>query len=220
MAKINTWTKCGWAALVVAVLMAGCETSSLNNEGDVSLAQLQGAPAPTVNPQPNPTPTPTPTPTTNTTGNTTGNTTSTNDPVNPGFPAAIDGPIHWLNTDVSGWSQTASLDAHVSGGTISMPYSKARSWPARDGVNANPWVIVKWSDGQWYAATFEYFKFGQTSKPVGVLDGSKGPHIQGSPLNRWNPHSGEKFYLMVSGLARSSARNVQERSNASLVTWP
>jgi hypothetical protein len=181
------------------------------------LAELQGiAPTTTPTPPPPTAPTPTPTPSTNSTGN----TTSTNAPANPGFPAAIDSPIHWLNTDVSGWSQTASLDASIDGGTIHMPYSKSRSWPARDGLNANPWVIVKWSDGQWYAATFEYFKFGQTSKPVGVLDGSKGPHIQGSPLNRWHPHSGEKFYLMVSGLARSSTRNVQERSNADLVTWP
>ena len=218
MAIIKTWMTCGWASLAVAALVAGCETSSLNNEGNISLAELQGIVPATVTPATNTvSPTPATPPATDTPGETTPNPSA---PVNPGFPAAIDGPIHWLNTDVSGWSQTASLSASVGGGTINMPYSKSRSWPARDGVNANPWVIVKWKDGQWYAATFEYFKFGQTSKPVGVLDGSKGPHIQGSPLNQWNPSHGEKFYLMVSGLARSSARNVQERSNPSLVTWP
>ncbi|NLG33962.1 MAG: hypothetical protein GX548_01270 [Lentisphaerae bacterium] len=100
-----------------------------------------------------------------------------------------------------------------------MPYSKSKVWPAVDGLNANPWVIVN-LDGQWYAATFEYFRFGQTSKPAGVLDGSKGDHIQVSPLNKWRPRSGERFGLMVSGLARASGRNVRERSNIVMVTWP
>ena len=227
MASIKSWMKCGWAVLAAAGLAAGCETSSLDNEGDISLAELQGtAPAPAPTPTGNTTtnaPGPT---TTNTTGgtsttNSTGGT-ATNEVANPGFPAAIDGPIHWLHTDVSRWSQTASLEASVGGGTISMPYSKSRTWPARDGVNANPWAIVKMSDGQWYAATFEWLKFGQTSKPMSVLSQTegKGDHFKVSPLSSWRPHSGEKFYLMVSGLARSKSRNVQERSNVSLVTWP
>lgn len=217
MAKITTGTKIGWASLVVAALAAGCELSSMENQGDITLAELEGAAPSPVNTATN-TPAPTPAPATNTTGN----TPSTNAPANPGFPAAIDSPIHWLNTDVSGWAQTASLDASVGGGTINMPYSKSRVWPARDGVNANPWAIVKMSDGQWYAATFEWLKYGQTSKPMCVLShcGGKGDHFKVPPLSSWTPHSGEKFYIMVSGLARSKSRNVQERSNVSLVTWP
>jgi len=132
---------------------------------------------------------------------------------------AIHGSIIWLHTDVSGWAVTASLNASVSGGTIHMPYSKAKVWPAVDGLNANPWVIAN-LNGQWYAATFEYFRHGQTSKPAGVLDGSKGDHIQVSPLNRWRPRSGERIGLMVSGLARANSRNVRERSNIVMVTWP
>ena len=88
-----------------------------------------------------------------------------------------------------------------------------------DGLNANPWVIVNYN-GQWYAATFEYFRQGQTSKPVGVLDGSLGDHIKVSPLNQWRPRSGERIGLMVSGLARAGERNVRERSNIVMVTWP
>ena len=132
---------------------------------------------------------------------------------------AISGPITWLHTDVSDWAVTASLQASVSGGAINVPYSKARVWPAVDGVNANPWVIVN-LNGQWHAATFEYLRHGQTSKPVGVLDGSKGDHIKVSPLNRWRPRSGERIGLMVSGLARGGMRNVRERSNIVMVTWP
>ena len=75
-------------------------------------------------------------------------------------------------------------------------------------------------NGQWYAATFEWLRQGQTSKPKGVLDGSMGDHIKVPPLNRWRPRSGERIGLMVSGLARTKMRNVQERSNVSMVTWP
>ncbi len=140
-------------------------------------------------------------------------------PVDGSFPAEITGPIHWLHTDVSGWPQTAALSASVGGGVINMPYDKARVWFAKDGLNANPWVFVN-QNGQWYAATFEYFRHGQTSKPVGVLNGALGDHIKVPPLNRWRPRSGERIGLMVSGLARSNLRNVRERSNVVMVTWP
>ena len=133
--------------------------------------------------------------------------------------SGIPGSIKWLHTDVSSWPVTASLSASVNGGTINVPYSKSRVWPEVDGVNANPWVIVN-LNGQWYAATFEYLRVGQTSKPTGVLDGSMGDHIKVSPLNSWRPRSGERFGLMVSGLARAQQRNVRERSNIVMVTWP
>ena len=139
------------------------------------------------------------------------------------WPAEIDGPITWLHTDVTEWPVTASMSASVGGGMIRFPYDKANVWPGVmiDGgaVNANPWVIVKF-EGRWYAATFEWLRPGQVSKPMGVLDGSRGDHIKVPPLNRWRPRSGERFGIMVSGLARSSQRNVLERSNVSMVTWP
>ena len=102
-----------------------------------------------------------------------------------------------------------------------MPYSKSKVWPTRDGVNANPWAIVN-INGQWYGGTFEYLRTGQTSKPMGVLakTGGYGDHFKVSPLSSWTPRSGERIGLMVSGLARGSMRNVQERSNISMVTWP
>ena len=206
MAKIGTWMKAGAAVLAVAAWTAGCETSTLNDEGTLSLEQLQGLAS------------------TNAVVAVNTNTTSSGETPTPGtttnglWPAEITGAIKWLHTDVSGWPVTASLSASV-GGTINMPYSKARVWPAVDGVNANPWVIVN-MNGQWYAATFEWFRHGQTSKPKGVLDGSMGDHIKVAPLNRWRPRSGERFGLMVSGLARTKMRNVQERSNVVMVTWP
>ena len=134
-----------------------------------------------------------------------------------GWPAEITGTIHWLDTDVSGWAQTASLNASVGGGTINLPYTQSKAWPAVDGANANPWAIVNYN-GQWYAATFEWLRYGQTAKPMTVL--SSGGHIKIPPLSGWRPHSGERIGLMVSGLARSTLRNVKERSNIVMVTWP
>ena len=86
-------------------------------------------------------------------------------------------------------------------------------------MNANPWVFAN-IGGQWYAGTFEWLRYGQTSKPKGVLDGSLGNHIKVSPMSSWYPRSGERIGLMVSGLARTSSRNVRERSNIVMVTWP
>ena len=137
------------------------------------------------------------------------------------FPEEITGPIHWLHTNVSDWPQTAALSANVGGGVIHMPYDKARVWFAKDGVNANPWVFVN-LNGQWYAATFEYLRHGQVSKPMDVLakTGGMGDHIKVAPLSGWRPRSGERIGLMVSGLARNQLRNVRERSNVVMVTWP
>ena len=209
VAKIETWMKAGFAAAAAAVLTVGCETSSLENEGTLTLAQLQGQQAPAAEAPATEAPaTEAPATEAPATESPSTETPATGTPTEGGWPAEITGSIKWLHTDVSSWPVTASLSASV-GGTINMPYSKARVWPAVDGVNANPWVIVN-MNGQWYAATFEWFRFGQTSKPKGVLDGSLGDHIKVSPLNRWRPRSGERFGLMVSGLARTKMRNVKD----------
>lgn len=219
MGNLNSQLTILLAVFLMLFGVAGCETSSLENEGSVSLAELEGestaaeeaaeeesADGETSD---------------SSDSETTATTSSSDDSAtdSSGWPAEIDGSIKWLHTNVSSWPVTASLSASVSSSTINMPYSKSKVWPAVDGLNANPWAIVK-INGQWYAGTFEYFRFGQTSKPVGVLDGSKGDHFKVSPLSSWRPSSGERFGIMVSGLARSNARNVKERSNVSMVTWP
>ena len=128
--------------------------------------------------------------------------------------------VTWLNTDVSSWKQTSTLSVSISGGTITLNYDKANTWPSGsvDGtkVNANPWVFVK-LDNKWYAATFEWLRPGQTSKPTSTVDGS---HINASPLSSWHPKSGETYGFMVSGLARSSTRNVTERTQVVMAKWP
>ena len=135
--------------------------------------------------------------------------------------------VKWLHANVRDWPQTAKLTANVDAKNINFPYDKAGVWPVatsgvEEGTNANPWVIVKWTDGKWYAATFGWLRKGQTAKPKWVLDRStgKGDHIKVSPLSNWKPKSGERFYVMVSGHARSTGRNVKERSDPVEIVWP
>ncbi len=128
--------------------------------------------------------------------------------------------VTWLHSNVSGWAQTANLSVRIGGGNITLSYDKARSWPGRNvrgaAVNANPWVFVNLG-GQWYAGTWEWFRVGQTSKPTTAVNGN---HIKQPPLSSWRPVSGQTYGFMVSGLARDSTRNVHERSNIVMVTWP
>ena len=134
--------------------------------------------------------------------------------------------VTWLHANVRDWPATAQMTASIGGGLIRFPYDKANVWPVatsgvEKGTNANVWAIPQ-INGRWYAATWEWLRQGQTSKPMWVLDKStgKGDHFKVSPLNNWRPRSGERFYLMVSGHARASGRNVQERSNPIPVVWP
>lgn len=194
----------GWAALAVAVWMAGCETSTLDDQGTLTLEQLQGLASTNA------------VVTVETNTPSTGETPSTGTTTNSLWPAEITGTVKFLNADVSNWAVTASLNASVSGGKVTLNYNKARVWPAADGVNANPWVFVN-LNGQWYAATWEYLRSGQTVKDMSGK--SWGEHIKVAPLSSWEPRPGERFGLMVSGLVRGGLSNVKERSNVSMVTW-
>jgi len=134
-------------------------------------------------------------------------------------PAGFAG-VRWLHTNVSAWPETASLSAGVSGSSVLLNYDKSRSWPSAFAggteVNANAWIFV-YRGGTWYAATWEWLRPGQTSKSTRAVAGD---HIKKSPLNDFSPVSGEYYGFMVSGLARDSTRNVQERSNVDMVRWP
>ena len=170
---------------------------------------------PSTDPTPTPTPVnpgdPTPTPDPN-------NTTPTPTPApnnNSSWPTNM-ANVEWLHTDVSGWAETASLNVSFSGDNINLKYNKANVWPEIDGVCANPWIFV-FQDGQWYAATWEWLRGGQTSKPKNVVNG---PHIKRSPLENFQPVSGQIYGFMVSGLCRDDRRNVRERSNIDWVRWP
>ena len=138
----------------------------------------------------------------------------------PEFPAGL----AWLHYNVSAWPVTTKLDAQIADGKILVPFDKTGVWPTKpaDGpVNANVWAIVN-VKGQWYAATWEWLKPNVAWKTAACLTKTqgKGDHFKVAPLNKWAPKSGERIGFMVSGLARSQARNVSERSNVDWVVWP
>jgi hypothetical protein len=150
-----------------------------------------------------------------------------NTPKPPPPPPPADDPIDlskvtWLHTNVSKWAVTADLKSvKIGSTTITLDYDKACVWPGQtvnDGpeVNANPWIFINLS-GTWYGATWEWLKTCQTVKNLYAVDGS---HIKMPPLDTWHPVSGEVYYFMVSGLARQTQRNVEERSNLVKVVWP
>ncbi len=143
-------------------------------------------------------------------------TPTPDEPSADAVPADFRGVVFLAHADPSGWAETSSLDVTVGGGTIRLNYDKATVWPSRGGVNANPWIFV-FQDGRWYAATFEWLKFGQTVKPIHTVAGN---HIKRSPLQNFRPRSGTLYGFMVSGLARDSTRNVEERTNVDMVRWP
>ncbi len=132
--------------------------------------------------------------------------------------------VIWLHHDVSGWEETATLSSvHFgAGSTICMDYDKADVWEGVNTVgayvNANPWIFIQ-RDGQWYAATWEWMRVGQTCKNQSAVAGD---HIKREPFESedWTPEPGEWYGFMLSGLARSPARNHEERSNVVMFQWP
>lgn len=144
-----------------------------------------------------------------------------NDSVNdssmfPGF-----GGVTWLHHNVSGWPETASLNASVRGSTLRLAYDKANVWPVGYPIGGvalvgNAWVFFQ-RDGKWYGGTFEWLKPGQIDKQKSAVNGGQIGH---SAASGWTPQSGEVYGFMVSGFARSRTRNIEERSNISWLTWP
>ena len=125
--------------------------------------------------------------------------------------------VRWLHTDVSDWRITSRItDVDISSSKICIEHTKAGDWPGST-VEGNPWIFAK-IDGRWYAATYEWLKSGQICK--GITRDNIGPHTKKEPIESWKPKSGELVGFMISGLARSSDRNVKERSQVVMIRWP
>ncbi len=150
----------------------------------------------------------------------------------PAFPPLLDlSRVTWLHTNVSGWPVTANLSTvRFSSTEICLDHDKTSTWTAVTiepdvDVNANPWAFI-WSPdvssygGQWYGATWEWMRPGNTCKGSYAVAGDhikQGPY---HPTSGWRASTGEVFYFMVSGLARSWERNQEERSDPVRTTWP
>lgn len=147
-----------------------------------------------------------------------GNPTGASD--DPGLPFKLS-EVTWLHSNVSTWPITSRLSSvKVGASTITLDFDKTNVWPGQNAasafVNANPWIFVQ-QGGKWYAATWEWMRPGQTTKNRKSV---KGDHIKKAPLQNFSPVSGQAYYFMVSGLARFSERNRQERTNIVKVIWP
>jgi hypothetical protein len=141
----------------------------------------------------------------------------------PSGPPELEDTI-WLHADVSDWPETSALaSVTIEGDQICLDYDQADAWPLYDlrgtEVVANPWIFI-WQDANWYAATWEWLRPGQTCKSVDAVSGS---HIKVEPFGEdsgWVPTSGQTYWFMVSGLGRWSERTVEERTNLVPLTWP
>lgn len=164
----------------------------------------------------------------------TGTTTGTTSPVggvtettSPNlYPGSVDqldlAAVNWLHTDVSSWPVTSKItDVEIGSSTISIDHTKAGEWPEMKygdiQVEGNPWVFVN-RNGQWYGATYDWLRPGQTEKQVSADD--IGENARQEPIASWEPQPGELVGFMVSTPARDSSRTSNERSNVVLTHWP
>lgn len=129
--------------------------------------------------------------------------------------------IVWLDTDVSDWEITSELSVRLSGSLIVYDQDGTSKWPAGYVIggylSGNPWVFI-YQNGVWYGTTHEWMRPNQTAKNKSSVDGG---HMK--KLNyfssSWKPTVGVEYGFMVSGLARSNVRNVEERTQIVLMTW-
>jgi hypothetical protein len=129
--------------------------------------------------------------------------------------------VKWLHADVSQWPITSDLEVRFSASSIVLDQDLTDRLSPGDSPDGpmvgNPWVVAQ-VDRQWFAATWEWLKRGQTSKSKAAVAGD---HCKASPLSgAWRPKSGEVVYIAVSGLARSKTRNASERTPFVRVVWP
>jgi hypothetical protein len=125
--------------------------------------------------------------------------------------------VVWLHPDVSGWEVTRTLNGvSFGGGLIHYSFGEPDPWPNVGGVNGNPWVFIN-IDGVWHGVTHEYMRRGYTTRGMNTVAPD---HFDSGVLHNYHPKSGTEYGFMVSGLARGSARNVSERSNIVMATWP
>ncbi len=112
--------------------------------------------------------------------------------------------------DVMSWPITqSSVQASVTDEHIVFEGYNAEQWTPGFGaknVNANTFVGYERADGTIYLYTWEYMPMGQ--------------NVRGKDFGGFRPVSGQQVYFMVAGICRDSRRNVEERSNISVVTWP
>jgi hypothetical protein len=132
-----------------------------------------------------------------------------------------------LESEVRFWPETATLvvtEIDRAAATISFSYDKGTVWPnySQDiDVNANMHIIAC-VDGQWFGGSWEWLRAGQNdwTRHLEVPADRIGCQTQNGGLNGHVMHPGDPVGFMVTGLSRGPERNVLERSNLVMTTWP
>ncbi|MFQ5744227.1 MAG: PKD domain-containing protein [Acidobacteriota bacterium] len=132
--------------------------------------------------------------------------------------------VIWLDTNITKWSITSTITkVDISSSQICISHTKSGQWPvsttALEGASleGNPWVIAK-IGGQWYGATYEWLKPGQTCKGIAGKDFVDQINIP--PMSSWTPKSGDQVGFVVTTIARLGKRTSDERTQIVLVVWP
>ena len=124
--------------------------------------------------------------------------------------------ITWLGVNVGDWKKTLPLTVSLSQQFITYEQDGTTIWPSRLNTTANPWVIAK-LNGKWHAATHEWMTVNQKRKDKRSVHGD---HIKRREFgDAWEPTVGEEYGFCVSGLCRSTTRNVSERTQIVLIKW-
>jgi hypothetical protein len=129
--------------------------------------------------------------------------------------------VEWnaRDADVRAWPVTQSLEVEIWNQVVNHAFDVAK-WPDATVLGkkmaANTWVVAK-AGGRWCASTWEWLQRHNLDK--NMRGKTFGGHIKVGPLKSWHPRPGERFHVFVSGLARTGARNVKERSNVVEVVW-
>jgi hypothetical protein len=138
-------------------------------------------------------------------------------------PPLVLSEVLWLHADVSTWPEVSPLDVTFRSGNTEICFTHGASWPAASvegaSVFASPWIFIHWS-GRWHGGTWEWLAPADTCKFTASVSGDG---IRVAPFDAesgWVPRSGQIYYVMLSGLARTDDRNVMERTAAVPVTWP
>ena len=130
--------------------------------------------------------------------------------------------ITWLGPNISNWEIVERLSVTIHDTAITLNQDSSGNLGKRyihgKWLSGNPWIFILQEDGTYFAATWEWLKHGQHTKEKSAVAGD---HIKKAPAipMDWKPTVGVKYGFAVSGLARDSNRNIEERTNIVLVKW-
>lgn len=125
--------------------------------------------------------------------------------------------VTWLGPNIGGWKIVEPLRVEIGASTITYDQTISASLaPNKDGLTANPWIIVRLEDGKLYGASHEWMRRGQKTK---LKKSVAADHIKQSRFNSWSPKVGETYYFCVAGLSRLNDRNASVRTSIVPVMW-